>query len=223
VRLTLDRFFVKICGITTEEDALMSVGFGASAVGFIFAPSPRQVSPADVHDIVRRLPSDVITVGVFRNEQPERVAEIANHIGLSAVQLHGNETLEQVRFVAERVRTVIRALPASSERLDTIDHADLDYLLLDGDNPGSGLEHSWRVFDHRVFRTPVIAAGGLNVHNVAELVRTRPVAGVDVSSGVEMAPGVKDPGLVADFITNARWGYEQRDGEIDDRPFDWSR
>ncbi len=223
MRLTLERFFVKICGVTSEEDALMSVGFGASAIGFVFAPSPRQVSPADVHDIVRRLPAETITVGVFRNELPERVAEIANQIGLHAVQLQGNETLEQVRFVAERVRTVIRALPVSSDRLEAIDHADLDYLHLDGDAPGSGRTHSWSVFDRHVFRTPVIAAGGLNPENVIEVVRDLPVFGVDVSSGVESAPGVKDPAKVADFITNARWAYEQRDSAIDDVPFDWSR
>jgi phosphoribosylanthranilate isomerase len=223
VRLDLDRFFVKIDGVTTEEDALMSVGFGASAIGFIFAPSVRQMSPAAVGDIVRRLPSETITVGVFRNEQPERVAEIANSIGLSAVQLHGNETLESVRFVAERVRTVIRAVPASSDRLSSIDDADLDYLLLDGDRPGSGESHDWSIFSQRSFRTPIIGAGGLNPDNVVAVVRDLPLWGVDVSSGVESAPGVKDPGLVADFVNNARWAYEQRDGQIDERPFDWSR
>ncbi len=223
MRLELDRFFVKIDGVTTEEDALMSVGFGASAIGFIFAPSVRQMSPAAVGDIVRRLPSETMTVGVFRNEQPERVAEIANSIGLSAVQLHGNETLEAVRYVAERVRTVIRAVPASSDRLGVIDDANVDYLLLDGDRPGSGEFHDWSVFEQRRFRTPIIAAGGLNPDNVVAIVRDLPVWGVDVSSGVESAPGVKDPGLVADFVNNARWAYEQRDAQIDEQPFDWSR
>ncbi len=223
MRLELDRFFVKIDGVTTEEDALMSVGFGASAIGFIFAPSVRQMSPAAVGDIVRRLPSETMTVGVFRNEQPERVAEIANSIGLSAVQLHGNETLEAVRYVCERVRTVIRAVPASSDRLNVIDEAGLDYLLLDSDRPGSGETHDWSVFQGRSFHTPVIAAGGLNPDNVVAVVRDLPVWGVDVSSGVESAPGVKDPGLVADFVNNARWAYEQRDDQIDERPFDWSR
>jgi phosphoribosylanthranilate isomerase len=223
MRLELDRFFVKICGVTSEEDALMSVGFGASAIGFILAPSPRQMSPAAVGDIVRRLPSETVTVGVFRNEQPERVAEIANSIGLSAVQLHGNETLESVRYVAERVRTVIRAVPANSDRLAVIDEAGLDYLMLDGENPGSGERHDWHVFGERTFQTPVIAAGGLNPDNVVALVRDLPVWGVDAASGLESAPGVKDPALVADFINNARWAYEQRDDQIDDRPFDWSR
>lgn len=223
MRLDLDRFFVKIDGITTEQDALMSVGFGANAVGFVFAPSVRQMTPQAVGDIVRRLPSETITVGVFRNEQPERVVEIANSIGLAAVQLHGNETLESVRYVAERVRTVIRALSVHSERLDTVDAAGLDYLLLDGDEPGSGLAHDWRAFSQHSFATPVIAAGGLTPQNVVALVRDLPVWGVDVATGVESAPGVKDPALVADFINNARWAYEQRDESVDDKPFDWNQ
>jgi len=223
VRFDLDRFFVKIDGITTEDDALMSVGFGASAVGFIFAPSVRQMSPAAVHDIVRRLPPDVITVGVFRNEQPERVVEIANSIGLSAVQLHGGETLTAVHYVAERVNTVIRAMSVNSDRLGVVDEAGLDYLILDGDEPGSGIPHDFDVLRRRVFHTPVIAAGGLNPQNVVDVVANLPVFGVDVSSGVESEPGVKDPALVADFVNAARWAYEQRAPEIDERPFDWDR
>ena len=89
-----DDLLVKICGITSEADALLAIGLGADALGFIFAPSPRQVSAAAVADIVKRLPFGVLTVGVFRDEAPARVVEIANHIGLGAVQLHGHETAE---------------------------------------------------------------------------------------------------------------------------------
>jgi phosphoribosylanthranilate isomerase len=223
VRIDAERFFVKIDGITTEADALMSVGFGASAIGFVFAPSVRQMSPAAVQEIVHRLPAEVLTVGVFRNEQPERVVEIANSIGLGAVQLHGNETLMSVRYVAERVRTVIRALPASSPNLVQLDEAGLDYLLLDSDEPGSGRTHDFAALRRRAFSTPIIAAGGLNPHNVVEVVATLPVWGVDVATGVECEPGVKDPALVADFVTAARWGYSQRDPSVDERPFDWDR
>jgi phosphoribosylanthranilate isomerase len=223
VRIESDRFFVKICGVTSEADALMSVGFGASAIGFNFSPSPRRMSPGAVQEIVHRLPPEVLTVGVFRNEQPERVAEIANSIGLGAVQLHGNETLMSVRFVAERVRTVIRALPASSPNVAILDESDLDCLLLDADEPGSGQAHDLGVLRRRAFRTPVIAAGGLRPETVAEVAATLPVFGVDVATGVESAPGVKDPGLVADFIVAARWGFAQRDPSIDERPFDWDR
>lgn len=223
MRVDVDRFFVKIDGITSEQDALMCIGFGANAVGFIFAPSPRQMSPQAVGDIVRRLPPEAVTVGVFRNEQPERVVEIANSIGLSAVQLHGNETIESVRYVAERVNTVIRGISVHSERIADLDGANLDYLLLDGDEPGSGRPHGWSVLRDHVFATPVIAAGGLDPDRVVPVVRDYPVWGVDVSSGVESEPGVKDPVLVADFVNNARWAYEQRDEGVDERPFDWSR
>lgn len=222
MKFSVERFFVKICGVTSEEDALMSIGFGANAVGFIFAPSVRQVTPTQVHDILRRLPPEIISVGVFRNESPQRVVEIANTIGLDAVQLHGSESEETAQYVAQRVRTVIRALPASSDRIRQFDLEGHDYLLLDGDTPGSGMAHGWDVFDRHVFRTPVIASGGLTPSNVGPVVANYPVWGVDVSSGVESAPGIKDPGLVADFVSNARWAAETRPEDFDDRPFDWS-
>ncbi|MEI8126447.1 MAG: phosphoribosylanthranilate isomerase [Actinomycetota bacterium] len=221
MRLNFDRFFVKICGVTSEEDALMCIGFGASAIGFVFAPSVRQVAPSLVHDIVRRLPRDVLTVGVFKNESGPRVAEIANSIGLGAVQLHGSESLATVKYVADRVRTVIRALPYSSPLLQPVDAAGLDYLLLDGATPGSGETHDWSIFAEQEFTTPVIAAGGLTPGNVFSTVFNHPVMGVDVSSGVELAPGVKDPVRVFEFISYARSADEAR-REGTSLPFDWS-
>jgi len=104
--------FVKICGITSEADALLAVGLGASAVGFIFAPSPRQMAASAVADIVKRVPHETVTVGVFRDESPRRVVEIASRIGLRAVQLHGHESAEETRWVAERVPWTIKVFPA---------------------------------------------------------------------------------------------------------------
>ncbi|MSY13389.1 MAG: phosphoribosylanthranilate isomerase, partial [Actinobacteria bacterium] len=98
--------FVKICGITTEDDALLAVAMGADAVGFVFAPSPRQVTALAVYDIVRRLPPEVLTVGVFRNESPGRVVDIANRSGVKAVQLHGNERPEEAIEIARSIRRV---------------------------------------------------------------------------------------------------------------------
>src|SRR5215213_1442618 len=95
--------FVKICGTTSEEDALLAVAMGADAIGFVFAPSPRQVRPNLVADIIKRLPPQVMTVGVFRDEFPERVVEIVNSIGLRAAQLHGHESAEQASWIRERV------------------------------------------------------------------------------------------------------------------------
>ena len=112
--------FVKICGITTEADALLAVGMGASAVGFVFAPSPRQMAPAAVADIVKRLPHETVTVGVFRDEAPRRVIEIANLIGLRAVQLHGVESITDTQWIAGRVGWTIKAFPAGHRNIERI-------------------------------------------------------------------------------------------------------
>src|ERR1700735_3384277 len=104
--------FVKVCGTTSEEDALWPVPMGADSVGFIFAPSPRQISPSLAQDIAKRLPPEVLTVGVFRNELPERVVDICTFAGLKSAQLHGREQPEQARWVRGRLRWVIQAFAA---------------------------------------------------------------------------------------------------------------
>ncbi len=97
--------FVKICGITSEEDALLAIAMGADAVGFVFAPSSAASAAGFVRDIVRRLPPEVMTVGVFRDESAQRVVEIVNTVGLRAAQLHGHETVEQTKLVRSKVRS----------------------------------------------------------------------------------------------------------------------
>src|SRR3954467_13660951 len=137
--------FVKICGTTTEEDALLAVAMGADAVGFIFAPSPRQVSPAHVRDIVRRLPPEVLTVGVFRNELPERVVEVVNASGLRGAQLHGRETPDQAHFVKERVAGGFPAFAARATTHRPSLEYGADAILLDSPSPGSGEVFDWRL------------------------------------------------------------------------------
>ena len=110
VRLRTPAMFVKICGITNEDDALFAVAMGADAVGFVFAPSPRQIAAQQVFDITRRLPPEILTVGVFRDELPSRVIETVNRAGLKAAQLHGHESPAMVAEVAEQIRWVIKAL-----------------------------------------------------------------------------------------------------------------
>ena len=105
--------FVKICGITNEEDALLSVAVGADAIGFVFAPSKRKIPVSKVADIVRRLPNDILTVGVFKDELPERVIKIINETGLMAAQLHGTESPSNVKIVKKEVRTVFKAVTAA--------------------------------------------------------------------------------------------------------------
>lgn len=208
--LAAEDFVIKICGVTSEADALMAVSQGANAVGFVFAPSIRQLHPSEARDIVRRLPEEVTAVGVFRNEDKIRVIEIAEQVGLTAVQLHGIETVEDVAYIRDFVPTVIKALPAESPDVLTFDRSHADFLLLDGENPGSGEMHEWGPLGRRHLRTPILAAGGLTPYNVSDIARRLPVRGVDVSTGVESGPGRKDPELVADFIRAARLGYSER-------------
>jgi phosphoribosylanthranilate isomerase len=196
--------FVKICGVTSEADALLAVGMGANAVGFVFAPSPRQMGAAAVADIVKRLPHETVTVGVFRDESPRRVVEIANQIGLHAVQLHGVESAEDTRWVAERVAWTIKAFPAGHRNIDRFGQYGARTLLVDGANPGSGEPFDWRLAEGVIDPGRLIVSGGLTPGNVAAAIAHLRPFGVDVSSGVEAAPGVKDPGKLRDFVAAAR-------------------
>ena len=104
--------FIKICGITNEQDALLAVALGADALGFVFAPSPRQVAPSKVREIVRRLPSEIVTVGVFRDELPKRIADIMQEAHLQGAQLHGHESIATTAEVSAAVRFSIKAVIA---------------------------------------------------------------------------------------------------------------
>ena len=215
--------FVKICGITTEEDALLAVAMGADAVGFNFVPSsPRFLAASRAADIAKRLPPEILTVGIFRDEAPARVVELTNQAGLRAAQLHGRETAEETRWVRQRVPVVIRALPGGDPALAHAADYGADILMLDSASPGSGKVFDWSLAEGAPSGLRVLLAGGLTPDNVAEAIeRVRPW-GVDVASGVESAPGVKDPSLVRRFIRTAK------DAEPDDyhgneatKPFDW--
>lgn len=207
MRLNIEGLFVKVSGVTTEEDALFSIGLGATAVGFEFGPTSRQISTAAAHDIVRRLPHEAVSVGVFRNEMPQRVVEVANTLGLSAVQIEGSITADHLAYVAARVHTVIRALP-SMTTLDPARHVDgADYLLMPESDDHDSLVDCLELFLDETVRVPIIASGGLNSSNVIDVVQNYPVWGVDVRGGVETSPGVKDPVALGEFIANARWAY----------------
>ena len=214
--------FVKICGVTSEEDALLAVAMGADAVGFVFAPSSRQVAAGHVRDIVRRLPPDVMTVGVFRDESPQRVIEICNTVGLRAAQLHGHETVEHTRAVRAKVAFVIKGFPAGDPTLDRADAFGADAILIDSHAPGSGEMFDWSLAEGAPSNRRVILAGGLTPENVTEAItRVRPW-GVDVSTGIEDEPGRKDARKVRDFIRNAKEAAPLRyRGDEDERPFDW--
>lgn len=214
--------FVKICGITTEEDALLAVAMGADAVGFVFAPSPRQVAPARAADIAKRLPSEILTVGVFRDEAPQRVVDLVNAAGLRAAQLHGHENAEETAWVRRRVPVVIKAFPGGDPELAKAPGYGADIVLLDSASPGSGRVFDWSLAEGAPSGLRILLAGGLTAENVAEAIdRVRPW-GVDVSTGVESSPGVKDATKVRRFITAAKSAEpEGYHGAEDDRPFDW--
>ena len=197
--------FVKICGITSEADALLAVSLGASAVGFMFAPSPRQVSVHLAGDIAKRLPerrTDSSASSTTRH--PERVVEAIRIAGLGAAQLHGHETAEETQWVRARIPTVIKAFRAGESAIARFEDFGADFLLVDGDNPGSGQVFDWRLAEGVADHDRLIVCGGLRPENVAQAVANLRPAGVDVSTGVESAPGRKDPLLVRDFIVNAR-------------------
>jgi len=202
---------VKICGITSEADALLAVGLGADAVGFVLAPSPRQVAAAVAADIVKRLPHDVLTVGVFRDEAPARVVEIANTVGFGAVQLHGHETAEECRWVRARVPMTIKAFPAGDRAITRFGEFGADYLLVDGKSPGSGQVFDWRLAEGVVDPQKMFVSGGLTAENVGDAIAALRPRGVDVSSGVEAAPGRKDPERLRAFVRAARHAAQAAD------------
>jgi phosphoribosylanthranilate isomerase len=205
VRFNTEGLFIKVSGVTSEQDALFSIGLGANAVGFEFGPTPRRISPNEAHDIVRRLPQGAISVGVFIHELPQKIVEVANTLGLSAVQLDGPITAASLAWVAERVTTVIRTLPNAEVLRETRLIEGVDYFLLPESDDVETLIDCLEVFADRSIPTPLIASGGLNSSNVVDVVQNFPVWGVDVRSGVEIEPGLKDPSLLGEFVANARW------------------
>jgi phosphoribosylanthranilate isomerase len=223
-----EELFVKICGITNEADALLSVSLGADAVGFIFAPSARQVTVQTAGDIVKRLPPEILTVGIFRDEAPQRVVEMVHQANLGAAQLHGHESSQETQWIRARLPMVIKAFRAGDRTISRFEEFGADFLLVDGDTPGSGKVFDWRLAEGVVDPTRLIVAGGLRPDNVAEAVAHLRPAGVDVDSGVESAPGRKDPMLIREFIVNARTAevVEAARDPLDqeagpEEPYDW--
>lgn len=211
---------MKICGTTSEEDALLAVALGADAVGFIFAPSPRRVTTAVARDIAGRLPPEVLTVGVFRDEAPAQVVKVVNTIGLGAAQLHGVETAAQTRWVAERVPLVVKAFAGGDRKLADARDYGAEVVMVDAPSPGSGQVFDWRLTDGVPPGCKLLLAGGLHAGNVAEAIaQTRPW-GVDVVTGVEASPGRKDPAKLRAFVAAAKAAALPTYHPDRDAPFD---
>lgn len=199
---------VKVCGLREVGHALAACEAGANLIGFVFAPSPRQVTPEEARAIVQALPKGrVKAVGVFVKEAPSRVNEIAAYCPLDYVQLNGEESPEECGQIAV---PVIRAFHVR-ERLAEAELAAyrdvVRFFLLDTFHPrlygGTGQRFDWRLAQQVAPYYPILLAGGLDPENVAEAVRTVRPWGVDVSSGVE-TNGVKDMRKVAAFVQAVR-------------------
>jgi len=198
---------VKICGITNLEDALFAVEAGADALGFIFyAKSPRCIAPDRAKEIILHLPPFVAKVGVFANEELDRVKEIMAHCDLDYAQLHGDEPPAQVAALAPRA---IKAVQVSSAvDIERLTQYQAVAYLLDTYHPtkpgGTGEAFDWELAVGAKSHGPILLAGGLTPDNVAAAIeRVHPYA-VDVSSGVEAVPGIKDRQKVRRFIMAAK-------------------
>lgn len=213
--------FIKICGITSEEDALLAAALGADAVGFVFAPSTRQIQPVQALEIVQHLHPEILTVGVFRDEAPQRVVDIMNQVGLKVAQLHGHESVSDTQFVRKNVQLVIKAFPAGSAALDLAGKYPVDALLIDSANPGSGKVFDWSLLEGTPLSARIILAGGLNPENVGMAIQRLRPWGVDVSSGVERAPGKKDARKLRAFIEAARAAAPVAYEGNQLTPYDW--
>jgi phosphoribosylanthranilate isomerase len=221
--------WIKICGITTEEDALLAVSQGADALGFVFAPgSPRYVTPKQVAPILHRLPGGIVTVGVFRDEFKEKVVETVNTLGLGGAQLHGREPLSDIRWIRRRVGFVIQGFAAGDPEIAAVGNGPVDIALIDADAPGGGVTIDWALADAVPPGVRLLLAGGLHPDNVAAAIRRVRPWGVDVSSGVETFPGSgrKDPRKLRLFITHARAAADERSGHTSrgvsaGEPYDW--
>jgi len=198
---------VKICGITTLDDALMAVAAGADALGFVFfEKSPRCINPVAAAKIIAKLPPFVQTVGLFVNEEIEQINWTADFCGLDVVQLHGDEIPEDCQAVNRRIIKAFRVQNIVS--IDPLKKYQVSGYLLDAWCPdcygGTGKTFNWEVAAAARQYGRIILAGGLSPDNVAEAVRVVQPYGVDVSSGVESAPGKKDGEKVKAFIKRAK-------------------
>ncbi|HUA92517.1 MAG TPA: phosphoribosylanthranilate isomerase [Terracidiphilus sp.] len=209
--------WVKICANTSLEDALLADAAGADAVGFVFAPSPRRVTPAQVAAIVPHLPAALEKIGVFVGASFDEIAATVETAGLTGVQLHFEAAPAlaaglRARF-GNRLR-ILRVVHFDSAPDTNPGEFDADAILVDSRTAtavgGTGKSFDWTAASKTLFQNKngrehrLVAAGGLSPENVGEAIAILQPWGVDVVSGVEAAPGRKDPAKVRAFVTNAR-------------------
>lgn len=197
---------VKICGITDLETALAAVGYGADAIGFVFAESKRKITEEKARSVVTHLPKSVLKVGVFVNESAENIERISSYVGLTHIQLHGDETKEFCELIT---KPVIKAVSISNkDSLKKVEGFSSEYILVDGPKGkyrgGNGLSFDWNLLDSSLIKDKkIILAGGLTVENVEEAITVIKPYMVDVSSGVE-TEGKKDVKKIKAFLKKAK-------------------
>lgn len=194
---------IKICGLTNMEDALFAAGAGADYLGFIFVPgTPRQTAPETVREIVRGLPPGVKTAGVFRDAPAAEIRRIMVFCGLDAVQLHGRETPETAETLADEYE-VWKALPFTSPSAVELSRRYSGCTILADSDKKDGA-CVWEAARRAAGFTRLFLAGGLNCGNIAAALAAVRPAGVDICSGVEKSPGIKDHGKITSIITTVR-------------------
>lgn len=196
---------VKICGITTTEAAEVAAAAGADFIGFVFAPSKREITKERAKEIRQVLPSTVKTVGVFVNETVENMQHIKDYVGLDFIQLHGDESDDVAHALASQT---IKAFPVTKETLPEIQTYPANYYILDspigGARGGNGTVFDWDLAtDLPIEKSKIILAGGLDAENVQTAIQRLYPIGVDVSSGVE-TNGKKDFEKIKQFIHAAK-------------------
>lgn len=211
--------WVKICANTSLEDAMLAVDAGADALGFVFAPSPRRVTREQAAAITPHLPPSIEKIGVFVNAGFDEIASTVRACGLTGVQLHSETGAELPASLRAEFGPTLRILrvvhfgpDAGQQAVAYAADPNVDAVLIDSRTAtavgGTGLAFDWNEARRTVFggatATQLVAAGGLNPENVAEAIATLRPWGVDVASGVEVAPGRKDPSKVRAFVANAR-------------------
>lgn len=203
---------IKICGITNFDDARSAINMGADAIGFVFAKSPRQISPEIAGNIIDRLPPMISRVGVFVDEAVDEVLNIALKCHLTYVQLHGDESIE---YMNQLLYPTVKSFRIKEEAdLETVIKYQKKYVLLDSyveDQPGgTGQSFDWAIAERAKAFSHVILSGGLNAENIVDALDTVKPYGVDVSSGIESKPGKKDKALMQQFIKEVRlWDSRQ--------------
>ena len=208
-RLKAKRTKVKICGITRLEDALFAQASGADALGFVFYPlSHRYIRPEDAKDIISRLNNKIIKVGVFVNPEAAEVKIIARLCPLDILQFHGDESPDFCcQFSSREIIKAFRVKDKDSlGRLS--DYGGVDYYLFDAFSQkglgGTGRRFNWELLKKAKIDKPFFLSGGLTPKNVAGAIKTVCPAWVDVSSGVEKSPGIKDQKKIRNFIERVR-------------------